>query len=398
MNQNKLTTIGAGAFKDNAKITKVNLSNNIENIEDNAFFNCTSLKGIIAPQVKYVGFNILGQTTCETSLDINSGLKYINIGNSAIVTGFIDGNDKRTKLEIPSKLGEAKVISINYRAFTGNTNLKELVIPSSMVSISDEAFDGCINLDEGEISKVVRVGKNAFTKNLERRTSGDYSYCVIGNEVKIVGYQGNDKEVKEITIPEEIDGIKVTSIGSQAFLGYTKLETVTNFNEGNKTNIVNVDNNAFLGTSMKVKFYNNLIYDVAGKIRGYIGTKDTIEIPSMIGDNRICIIGEGAFENNSRLTKVDIASGITTIENKAFSGCTNLETIVKPETVTKIAEDAFTNTKIKIDTKTEEENKNNNTTKDDNSKTEDTSDNSKLPIATTLISLLMAFRLKKKNY
>ena len=398
MNQNKLTTIGAGAFKDNAKITKVSLSNNIENIEDNAFFNCTSLKGIIAPQVKYVGFNILGQTTCETSLDVNSGLKYINIGNSAIVTGFIDGNDKRTKLEIPSKLGEAKVISINYRAFTGNTNLKELVIPSSMVSISDEAFDGCINLDEGEISKVVRVGKNAFTKNLERRTSGDYSYCVIGNEVKIVGYQGNDKEVKEITIPEEIDGIKVTSIGSQAFLGYTKLETVTNFNKGVKTNITDVENDAFLGTALINKIYNNYIYNPKTKtIRGYIGTNSEIIIPSEINGSKICAIEESAFKDNINLKKVTISDGITTIENKAFSGCTSLETIVKPKTITKIAEDAFTNTKIKTDTNTEEENKKNNTTKDDNSKTEDTSDNAKVPIATALIALLMTLRLKKKN-
>lgn len=399
INQNKLVTIGDEAFKGNDKLTKVVFGNNITKICDNAFSDCENLKEIKAPKVKDIGFNILPHNKyLIKNKDVESGLEYVNIESGVIITGYIDPNDKRTILEIPERINNYKVLSIDKQAFAGNVNINKLILHDSLVSISDEAFNGCSNLDKGEIPTTINVAETAFKNNLERRTKGDYSYYVIGNEVKIVQYKGNDKEIKEITIPEEIDGIKVTSIGAEAFLGYTKLENVTNFNKGNKTNIVNVDNDTFLGTSMKIKFYNNLIYDTTGKIIGYIGTKDTVEIPSMIGENRIYIIGEGAFENNLRLKKVDIASGITTIETKAFSGCTNLETIVKPETVTKIAEDAFTNTKIKTDTKTEEENKNNNTTKDDNSKIEDTSDNSKLPIATVLISLLMAFRLKKKNY
>lgn len=88
----------------------------------------------------------------------------------------------------------------------------------------------------------------------------------VDNDVSINQSEDN-KEVKTITILEEIDGLKITSIGPQAFSGYTKLESVTNFNEGNKTNIVNVDNDAFLGTSMKIKLYNNLIYDTTGKTK-----------------------------------------------------------------------------------------------------------------------------------
>lgn len=43
--------------------------------------------------------------------------------------------------------------------------------------------------------------------------SGDYSYNVIEGEAEITGYSGKEKEV---VIPEEIDGYKVTSIGEWA--------------------------------------------------------------------------------------------------------------------------------------------------------------------------------------
>ena len=394
INQNKLTTIGAGAFRDNAKITKVSLSNNIETIEDNAFFNCTSLKGIVAPKVKYVGFNILGQTSCETSLDNNSGLKYINIGNSAIVTGYINPNDSRKKLEIPSALGNLKVISIDYRAFAGNTSINELVLPSSLVSISDEAFDGCSNL-VGTIPSGIKVGTNAFRNNIERETKGDYSYYVIGNTIEIVQYLGQDKTIKEITIPEEIDGKRVTRIAANAFLGYTNLEVVTNFNKGNKSNIVSVDNDAFLGTALINKIYDNYIYNPTTRtIIGYIGTNSEIIIPSEINGSKIYAIGESAFKDNTNLKKVTISGGITTIENKAFSGCSNLEKVEKPSTVTKVAEDAYEGTKVNKDTTSGSGSETDNKT--ENQKPEETADNSKLPIVATILSLV-GFTISKKR-
>ena len=393
MNQNKLTTIGAGAFKDNAKITKVSLSNNIEIIEDDAFFNCTSLKGIVAPQAKYVGLNILGQTACETSLDNNSGLKYINIGNSAIVTGYINPNDTRTKLEIPAKLGNLKVISINYRAFAGNTNIQQLVVPSSIVSISDEAFDGCANL-VGTIPSNITVGPNTFRNNIERKTSGDYSYYVIGNTIEIVKYTGKDKTIKEITIPEEIEGKKVTRIAANAFLGYTNLEVVTNFNKGVKTNIKDVENDAFLGTALINKIYNNYIYNpTTGTIIGYIGTNSEIIIPAELNGSKIYVIGEGAFKDNANLTKVTISSGITKIESKAFSNCQNLKTVEKPSTITSEVKDAYEGS-----TNINNTNQGSETEQKPQDQTpQETGDNTKLPIVATILSLVGIASIRKKE-
>src|SRR5699024_9355017 len=54
--------------------------------------------------------------------------------------------------------------------------------------------------------------------------SGDYEYEIINDdEVEITGYNGSDTEV---IIPDEIDGMKVTSSGYRAFLRSDIVEVV----------------------------------------------------------------------------------------------------------------------------------------------------------------------------
>lgn len=55
------------------------------------------------------------------------------------------------------------------------------------------------------------------------------------------------------------------------------------------------------------------------------------------------IIGNGAFKNNSNITKVVIEEGVTTIWSEAFSGCQNLKEISLPNTIRYIGWLGFTN-------------------------------------------------------
>ena len=63
----------------------------------------------------------------------------------------------------------------------------------------------------------------------------------------------------------------------------------------------------------------------------------TIEIPHTVDGKPITVISAGAFKDNTTAETVIIPSSVTTIEDEAFSGCTNLKTIIfKPETQTDI--------------------------------------------------------------
>ncbi len=69
------------------------------------------------------------------------------------------------------------------------------------------------------------LSNSVVTVNAEALTYEDFSYEVTENgEVTITEYKG---EAAEVVIPSEIDGYKVTSIGSYAFSECNNLESIT---------------------------------------------------------------------------------------------------------------------------------------------------------------------------
>ena len=54
----------------------------------------------------------------------------------------------------------------------------------------------------------------------------------------------------------------------------------------------------------------------------------TVELPHTVNEKPLTVISAGAFKNNNTVETIIIPSSVTTIEAEAFSGCTNLKTIV----------------------------------------------------------------------
>lgn len=66
-----------------------------------------------------------------------------------------------------------------------------------------------------------------------------------------------------------------------------------------------------------------------------------LQIPTHIGIQPVRVIGEKAFRYCSKLTKVEIAEGVTEIEEEAFENCEELETVILPASLTKIGKKSF---------------------------------------------------------
>ena len=66
-------------------------------------------------------------------------------------------------------------------------------------------------------------------------------------------------------------------------------------------------------------------------ITKYIGTDETVSIPSVIDSEKVTIIGEKAFYENNSLKYLTIPEGIEIIEIYAFNSCENLEYVQFPE-------------------------------------------------------------------
>lgn len=121
------------------------------------------------------------------------------------------------------------------------------------------------------------------------KSMSDYQYIVNeeDNTIEIVRYTG---ESQNISIPETIENLEVTSIGTGAFTNLSKLSTVS--------------------------------------------IPDTVQF-----------IGNSAFSECSSLTQVSFPKNLKLIGDSAFSGCLALKSVNLPDTVTTIGNYAFANCK-----------------------------------------------------
>ncbi len=124
--------------------------------------------------------------------------------------------------------------------------------------------------------------------------------------VKITRY---DSLNSECNIPSEIDGYKVTVIGSKAFSNCQALRTVT--------------------VPDTVTIIEDKAFDSCKKLN-----KVTL-------GNSVKSIGYKAFGDCKALHTINFPSGLTTIGNNAFIRCQALKSVDIPETVTSIGNHAF---------------------------------------------------------
>ena len=149
--------------------------------------------------------------------------------------------------------------------------------------------------------------------------------------------ENKDKPLS-VTIPAEIDGVAVTTIGSQAFLYNTQLISVDLFQAA----ITEIGSSAFNGCGLleEVTFPDTLtkIGDLA-----FDGCKSLKEVTF---PDTLQTIGYQAFNSNEKLTSVDLSNTTVTILGKlTFSKCTALREVILPSNLTELASSVFTDCK-----------------------------------------------------
>lgn len=149
--------------------------------------------------------------------------------------------------------------------------------------------------------------------------------------------ENKDKPLS-VTIPAEIGGMQVTSIGSQAFLYNTQLIFV----DLSQAAITEIESSAFNGCGLleEVTFPNTLtkIGDLA-----FDGCKSLKEVTF---PDTLQTIGYQAFNSNEKLTSVDLSNTtVTTLGKLTFSKCTALREVILPSNLTELASSVFTDCK-----------------------------------------------------
>ena len=210
-----VTTIGEKAFQNNTSLVEVNFATtkNLTKIDSPAFENCKRLPKVVLPE----GLTTLGNCAflnCAslTSVTFPSTLTTINGNNHFMGTALTEviglENTKLTKMTYqmfrgvktwkPDVIKLPNTVTVLETFSFADVGVKKVILGSSAVTISNEAFTGCKSMTEFVLpSTLTTINFNNSTARLFFVTSTDTTYLntvnskVSGTIISYADYSAN---------------------------------------------------------------------------------------------------------------------------------------------------------------------------------------------------------------
>ena len=235
-------------------------------ISTRMFYNCIGMSDVTVPNT----ITTIGTEAFYNALNINYtgsatgspwGAKSVN---GYAEDGFVYTDSTKTTLVACSSAVTSAVIpntvtTISNNAFNGCTNLTSVTIPSSVTSIGNSAFSGCTKLNTVTVpDTVTTIGSNAFYNVLNITYNGSATGSPWG-ALSVNGYVDGDlvytdntkttlvgcnKSVTSVVIPNT-----VTTINKNAFRYCDELTSVTV-----PASVTSIGENAFSNCPVLVEF------------------------------------------------------------------------------------------------------------------------------------------------
>lgn len=247
----QVTGIGYRAFFYVTGITEVQLPEGLKSIGANAFYNCPKLEKANIPS-----------TVTEIGSSPFYGTPVINnaAGNIIYMDKCVIGSKSANLSGALTVADGTRVIA--GMAFSMCNGVTSLSLPSSVVSIGENAFQGCTAMTKADLSKCTKmtsIPNGAFT-NCKALTSillpsgireiGSYAFFSIGatqfyvpdNVVSIGENAFLSSKLQTLSMPSSLE-----KIGQEAFKNSASLSAITL--RGNNTTVIKAGSNAFAGTA-----------------------------------------------------------------------------------------------------------------------------------------------------
>ena len=402
---NAITSIGNSVFSGCSGLVSINLPDNLINIGDNAFYNCSQLSSLNIPNsVTNIGSSAFYGCSSLKSINIPGGITslkeqlfrgcsslttiLIPDGINSIGDGAFEDCYRLTSITIPSR-----VTNIGVNIFASCSSLTSITIPNSVISIGNGAFNNCGLTKIIIPNSVTSIGDYAFyrcealssvaieTDMIETIGAGVFEYCNALESIFVpcgtmASYQSvanlslvSDKikyQPLDFTVtvtPTEHGSVKSPmnqcdlSLQAQPDYGYQFAQ----WSDGNKDNprIIELTQDTTFAAEFTIAksgtcgdnneltwtYNEDHVLTISGN--GSLNSNYTFgleapdEMESVVFENGVLSIGEGAFKNRTTLKDIVISHGVTTIGDEAFYGCSEAETLTLGAGLQSIGDNAF---------------------------------------------------------
>jgi hypothetical protein len=283
---------------------------------------------------------------------IHNGIIYCTTnGDGTINISDFDYTGPNGDVTLPGEIDGLPVTTIGNRAFAFQGNLTSIIIPATVTSLGEEAFQSCDGLNaiyfEGEppIADATvfdnaygatafytpnSSGWDNFAINSGLDVENEYGYTTNDNNITITNYVGPGGIV---SIPSIITGLPVTAIGDDAFYGAFASSVII------PSGVTTIGESAFSSCSAMMDIAIPVtVTNIGGSALSYCSSLTNMTIPFGVSD-----IDTNEFYECTSLSNLTIPNTVTNIAAEAFYGCTSLINIVIPNGVVNIGPSAFYN-------------------------------------------------------
>lgn len=256
------------------------------------------------------------------------------------------------RVTIPSEYEGYKITRLGAKSF--DVNAWEVIIPDSITTIDDYAFEGRYGLESISIpDSVVSIGRNPFkgcpiksiSISKDHPTLALVDGALFNKKTKTLIRYLNSYHLEDYSIP---NGIR--AIDDYAFDWSSQLNSVSI-----PSSVISIGKNPFSGRRqllVKVSADNpilsiidNALIDKSTQtLVGYLSNEDRFpsiqDIETYSIPDGLKIIGTEAFRDVRRIKSISIPNSVTSIEDRAFYEC-DCHSIHIPKSVENIGEQAF---------------------------------------------------------
>ena len=341
-----VTSIGRYAFASCSSLTSITIPDRVTSIGNAAFESCKGLTSITIPDsvTSIGGYAFYACSSLKTiSLSCKSTLKRSDFGDKADLVSYASHTLKKTaaKAKTCTEDGNKEYWTCEHCGkyfLSDDTNPEtakaveqsETIIPAShkLTKVKEEKAPTCTEDGNKEYWTCEHCGKYFLSDD----TNPETAKAVELSETILPAIQHKNAELLNASEPTETDP------GYSGDRYCPDCDTVlkkgyTYWNEGDLTWKLDADGTLTISGTGAMKNYNS--------IDNISPVYNNSKVKKVVIEKGVTTIGEYAFCICTSLTDITIPDGVTSIGKKAFYHCSSLTSIMIPDGVTSIGDYAF---------------------------------------------------------